>query len=69
MEDDSQALTQSTSGIPTILSSIKDVKALAKWAYRQPDWPQKKHKLKDLKAMKLSDLQDLIKVRKSYLSI
>jgi hypothetical protein len=62
MEDNSQALTQLMSGIPTILSSIKDVEVLMKWAYCQPDWLQKKHKLKDLKAMKLGDMQDLIKV-------
>ena len=62
MEKDKDQLTQSTSSIPTIITDCKDMETLAHYAFKLPDWPKKKYLLKDLKAMTLGDLQQLVMV-------
>jgi len=62
MEKDEDQLTQLTSGILTIITDCKDVETLACYAFKLPDWPKKKYLLKDLKAMTLGNLQQLVMV-------
>ena len=57
----SESLTQSASGIPSIVTTCRNSAELAKWMVRQPEW--KKRRESDLKKKSLGDLQNMCMVR------
>ena len=57
----SKSLTQSASGIPSIITTCWDSAELAKWMVKQPEW--KKRRASDLKKKSLGDLQNMCTVR------
>lgn len=60
MENEEQALTQSPSGIPSLLSGCKDLDALVNYVWKLEGWLKKKYWQKDLKEMSLGQLQQVV---------
>jgi hypothetical protein len=56
----SNNLTQSTSGILSMVTTCHNTAELAKWMVKQPEW--KKWKESDLKKKSLSELQNMCMV-------